>query len=300
MSRFHTALQSDRVLLMDGAMGTELLRAGLSQGECGELWNLSRPDQVRAIHQAYVDAGAECLLTNTFQSNPGALSRHGHEEEIELINHAALRLARQAAGADRFVVADVGPLAETYRSDSMQRIARSLSGADALLLETYSDLHALWLVKYACLPVLEPEGPPILLSITYLRNPSGTLTTQGGQSPEVFARLARQYGVAALGVNCGREVGMGEIIEIIHRYRQATNLPLFARPNAGTPSRVDDQWVYPHTPESMARRLPELLEAGARLIGGCCGAGPAHIAAFRPIIDEWNTRHPSADVSSTC
>src|SRR6266852_2151820 len=98
MSRFLTALHSGRVLLMDGAMGTELQRAGLRHGECGEFWNLSRPDQVRAIHQAYVDAGAECLLTNTFQSNPTALARHGHAEELELINHAAVRLARAAAG----------------------------------------------------------------------------------------------------------------------------------------------------------------------------------------------------------
>jgi 5-methyltetrahydrofolate--homocysteine methyltransferase len=275
-------------------MGTELQRAGLLPGECGEFWNVSQPDRVRAIHQAYVDAGAECLLTNTFQANPAALGKLGHAEELELINHAAMRLARAVAGPERFVLADIGPLAGEWRGELMQETVRSLRTADAVLLETFSDLHALWLVKYGCLPALAQEAVPVLLSIAYFRAPSGILTTPGGQSPEVYARLARQYGVAALGVNCGREVGMGEIIEIIRRYRQATDLPLFARPNAGTPTRTHGQWIYPHKPEDLAARLPELLDAGARMVGGCCGTGPAYIAVFRPIIDQWNAQHPLA------
>jgi len=283
---------------MDGAMGTELQRAGLGPEECGELWNLSRPDQVRSIHQAYVDAGAECLQTNTFQANPVTLAKRGRAEELELINHSALRLACEAAGAESFVLADIGPFAAEWRADHMQQTARSLRAADDILLETFSDLHALWLVKYGCLPVLDPDAIPVLLSITYLRSPTGTLTTQGGQSPEVFARLAQQYGVAALGVNCGREIGMSEVLEIIRRYRQATDLPLFARPNAGTPSRDGNRWVYPHSPEALAAKLPELLEAGVRLIGGCCGTGPVHIAAFRPIIEQWNARQPAKKSSS--
>jgi 5-methyltetrahydrofolate--homocysteine methyltransferase len=291
MSRFLSALHSGQVLLMDGAMGTELQRAGLRPGECGELWNLSKPDQVRSVHQAYVDAGAECLLTNTFQANPVTLAKRGHADEIDLIIHAALRLAREAAGAERFVLADIGPFASEWRADLMQQTVQSLRTADAILLETFSDLDALWLVKYGCLPALEPNATPVLLSITYLRSPSGTLTTQGGQSPEVYARLAGQYGIAALGVNCGRDIGMDEVIEIIRRYRQASDLPLFARPNAGTPRREGNRWVYPHSPETMAAKLLQLLEAGVRMVGGCCGTEPAHIAAFRPIVDQWNSQH---------
>jgi 5-methyltetrahydrofolate--homocysteine methyltransferase len=282
-----SALQSGRVLLMDGAMGTELQRAGLSVGECGELWNLSQPERVRAIHQAYVDAGADCLLTNTFQANPSALARHGRADELELINHAAIRLARSVAGPERFVIGDIGPISSSWPGIQMQQTVRSLRTADAILLETFSDVQALWLVKYACLPALEGADVPVLLSLTYLRSPSGTLTTHGGQSPEVFARLARQYGVAALGVNCGREIGMDEIITIIRRYRESTDLPLFARPNAGTPALVDEQWGYPHSPQAMAERLPELLDAGVRMVGGCCGVGPAHIAAFRTSVEPY-------------
>jgi 5-methyltetrahydrofolate--homocysteine methyltransferase len=151
-------------------------------------------------------------------------------------------------------------------------------------------LSALWAIKYACLPTLEAQEVPVLLSVTYRLTPAGVLTTQGGQPPEVYGRLAQQYGAAALGTNCGRDIGMSELIEIIRRYRQVTDLPLFARPNAGTPVRTDNGLVYPQTPSEMAARLPELLEAGVTMVGGCCGTTPAHIAAFRPIVDEWNAQ----------
>ena len=135
---------------------------------------------------------------------------------------------------------------------------------------------------------------PVLLSLTYRRGESGTLRTISDHDPEWFAGRAQGWGVAALGVNCGRDLGMDEIIEIVRRYRTATELPLFARPNAGTPRKVRNRWVYPHTPEAMAARLPELLEAGVCMVGGCCGTTPQHIVAFRKVIDRWNRRQPSA------
>ena len=105
--------------------------------------------------------------------------------------------------------------------------------------------------------------------------------TLSSHKPEWFAQRAKKWGVAALGVNCGRDIDMSDIIEIIRRYRQETDLPLFARPNAGTPTKQDGRWVWPHSAESMAARLPELMEAGACMIGGCCGTTPEYIAAFR-------------------
>ena len=200
------------------------------------------------------------------------------------------------AGPDRFVLADIGPIADAWNKQHVVQVVQSLHGADAILLETYSDLHALWAVQYACLPAREAVDVPVLLSLTYRRTAEGFLTTHGGQPPEVYGRLARQYGVAALGVNCGREIGMDDIIQIVRRYRQVTDLPLFARPNAGTPVRVADPWSYPQSPDEMAARLPQLLEAGVALVGGCCGTTPAHIAAFRPIVDDWNARQCRAGI----
>jgi 5-methyltetrahydrofolate--homocysteine methyltransferase len=123
---------------------------------------------------------------------------------------------------------------------------------------------------------------PVLLSLTY----GPELGTQSGHPPEWFAERAGVWGVAALGVNCGREIDMAAMIAVVRRYRGATNLPLFARPNAGTPARQNGRWIYPHSPEVMAVRLPELLDAGAMLVGGCCGTTPEHIAAFRRVMDS--------------
>lgn len=256
MSRFLQTLRSGRALLMDGAMGTELLRAGLPPGEPCESWNRTHPERIRAIYRAYVDAGAEVLLTNSFQAP---------EEETFA---RAVALARVAAGDERFVLAAVGPGKE----------ARFSPRADAILLETCTDERDLD----------RPAKTPLLISMTYRRSEQGTPITLSGLHPEACARLADKYPVAALGVNCGRDIGMDQIIEIVRRYRQVTELPLFARPNAGTPGRDGG---YPLTPAAMAARLPELLEAGACMVGGCCGTTPEHIAAMRPVLREWNRRN---------
>jgi 5-methyltetrahydrofolate--homocysteine methyltransferase len=296
MSRFLEVLHSGRAVLMDGAMGTELERAGARTGECYEHWNLTEPEKVRGVHQAYVDAGAEILLTNTFQANPTALARHDLQDRLEDINRKAIALARSVGRGQPLVVASIGPIEGAHapddvpNADALDRTVRSLLGADALLLETWSGPLALWAVQYGCRCARELADLPVLLSLTYRyqRSPTRSLWTLSGHPPEWFAAQAKHNGVAALGVNCGRDMGMSEVIEIVRRYRQVTDLPLFARPNAGTPRRDGERWVYPQTPETMAAHLPELLEAGVSMVGGCCGTTPAHIAAFRPIVDRWN------------
>lgn len=274
MSRFFDALHSGRVLLMDGAMGTELQRAGIADGECHEAWNLTHPDAVRAIHQAYVAAGAEVLVTNTFQANPAALLRHGLQVTLDELQNAALELARAAAGPERFVLASIGPMENDPQA--LEQAIPELRHVDALLLETWSDPLVLSLVQQ-CRIISWCEEVPILLSITYERNEKGEVQSHSRHPPEWFAMLARQHGVDALGVNCGRDIGMDEIVAIVRRYRKVTDLPLFARPNAGQPG---NRWVYPLTPQKLAERLPELLNAGVSMVGGCCGTTPEHIAAI--------------------
>ncbi len=294
MSRFLEALRSRRVLLMDGAMGTELRRAGLMDGECGEQWNLTHPDRVRAIHDSYRRAGGKCHLTNTFLSNPTPLGKHDLTGQLEAINQGALALARSAAGTDGFVLGDIGPISPDKNLDetelrSVFRVARSLATADALLFETCSHFSSFVIIHATRQFLTTFAKVPILVSFTFHRNGVGDLVTYDGRPPQLCARSAEQAGIEGLGVNCGREIGMDEIIEIIRCYRQETGLPLFARPNAGTPTRVEDRWNYPRAPEHMAARLPELLETGVSMIGGCCGTTPEHIAAFRPIVDHWNS-----------
>jgi 5-methyltetrahydrofolate--homocysteine methyltransferase len=287
MSRLLDRLSSGEVLLMDGAMGTELRRQGLAAGECAELWNLTHPERVRGIHTAYREAGALCLLTNTFQANPAALVKQGLDSRWEEINRAASELARSAAGAEAFVLADIGPgigLAvdepEVYR-----RFVRSFSAPDALLLETQSSFVDLVRLLRGRERANDQDRLPVFFSVTYHRDASGKICTwREMQPPEYCAERAAELGVDALGVNCGREIDLPAIIEITRRYRRATHLPLFARPNAGTPAHTGSQWIYPEQPEQMVRHLPELLTAGVNMVGGCCGTTPEYIAAFRSVL----------------
>jgi 5-methyltetrahydrofolate--homocysteine methyltransferase len=289
VSAFLQALHSSRVLLMDGAMGTELQRAGLQPPESGEAWNLTHPERVRAVHQAYGEAGARVWLTNTFQANRAALSRAGIAPQLQAILRSAVDHAYYPP-LGQFVVLALGPnVSERGVEFEDLKDLRDLKIIDplldAILLETCSSPRVRWAIKRLA---LFPTRRPMLLSLTFLRNTQQQLTTIGGHPPEWFAARAAKWGVAALGVNCGRDIGMDDIIEIIRRYRAVTDLPLFARPNAGTPAKRGNRWIYPHTPEAMAARLPELLEAGASMVGGCCGTTPEHIAAFRTAIDAWN------------
>jgi len=284
MADFLQALRLGRVLLMDGAMGTELQRAGLVEGECPELWNLIHPEQVAAIHQAYVKSGAEMLVTNTFQANPGSFARCGIRDRLSMVQKSAIRLAREAAGSERFVLFDIGPFS---REAAQEAAAGALEAAlaeqpDALLIETCSDLAAV-------VPVLEcrqhlgssASSLPVLLSWTFRSGRDGSLSTICGDTPTNCAAKSRNLELAALGANCGRDIGMEEMIQILRQFRQQTDLPLFARPNAGSPERRGDRWVHPRSPAEMASRVSELVEAGTVMVGGCCGTTPDHIAAFR-------------------
>jgi 5-methyltetrahydrofolate--homocysteine methyltransferase len=296
MTHLLDLLQSGVLILMDGAMGTELRRRGMDDDECGELWNCTYPERVRAIHEDYVAAGARCLLTNTFQANPHALACHGAANRLADICAAGLGLAREACPAGGLVLADVGPILQADSSldfsnfNDLDLLLPWLEQADGVLLETCSSTQALRAAEYLK-DRLPGEGKvPVLLSLTYREIAPGDYRTWSGHDPETFARQARQHGVAALGVNCGREIDVGDLAAIVRRYRACTDLPLFARPNAGTPQEREGAWVYPRTPAALAVRLPELVEAGASLIGGCCGTTPKHIAAFRESLLHANLR----------
>jgi 5-methyltetrahydrofolate--homocysteine methyltransferase len=281
---FLSALSSAEILLMDGAMGSRLLALGLDGPERACLGHAGR---VRALHAEYVSAGARVLLTNTFQLHPAALERQGLEPHLEAIARKALQLAR-LGGSGAWVLGDVGPICtpgstQEFRDRcALARVLAALEGVDAILFETCSSPTALTAVEYALHRVPEVEGLPLLLSLTYHRDAAGELVTFSGHSPETFARHAVQHGVAALGVNCGKEIDLADVAEILRRYRDHTDLPLFARPNAGTP---DAQGGYPRTPEAMAAGVRGLIAAGACMVGGCCGTTPAHIAAFAAVLE---------------
>lgn len=297
MSGFLDALQSGRVLLMDGAMGTELQRVGLEPNENTAAWNLLHPDRVRAVHQAYLAAGSEVLLSNTFAINDPSLfatMRAAGRSSTDLqqlwqASHDVMDGDARAA----YRIAALGPIAGVASDREFNLMgcfwtnSRIFRPFDAVLLETCSSPR----VRYAIGAIRRDTNHPILLSLTYQRNSSGKLLSFSGHPPEWFAERAKRYGADALGVNCGREMDMGDMIEIVRRYGAVTDLPMFVRPNAGTPTKQGKDGIYPQTPEMMAARLPELLATGVSMFGGCCGTTPRHIAAFRKVIDVWNAQN---------
>jgi 5-methyltetrahydrofolate--homocysteine methyltransferase len=276
------AMHSGRVMLMDGAMGTELQRMASRMSHPPTDWNLDRPDAVRSIHQSYADAGAEVLITNTFQLNPLA-RRDRPIQSLEESFQAAVAIARGVARRSRYVLIDAGPImsagnvefGDLAALDRVVEWARS-APADGILFETCSSARVRFAVERA-----KSLGIPILLSLTYRRNAKGRIETYDGHSPEWFAKRARKWGLEALGVNCGLEISVADCAAIVREYRNATDLPIFARPNAGTPKRIGRRWSYPRTSEAMAADLHLILDAGATMIGGCCGTAPAYIRAFR-------------------
>ncbi len=237
------SLHSGRVLLMDGAMGTELQRAGIGDGECYEYWNLEHPEKVRAIHESYVAAGAEVLVTNTFQANPRSLERFGLAHELEKIAEAGIALAREVAGPDRFVLASVGPFPDDLSVKEIQRTVAALSSADGLLLETASTLRDLVVIHAHA-----PTKLPLLLSLTFCRNESGSVDLQGPfrLTMESINRVIQMVQLAALGVNCGREVGLDEVFDIVRFYCRATEIPCSFVPMPAPRRELATAGLSPH------------------------------------------------------
>ncbi|MSQ95875.1 MAG: hypothetical protein EXR98_15155 [Gemmataceae bacterium] len=277
MNDFVATLRSGCVLLMDGAMGTELLRlTRFPSPKWGEQYNLTHPEFIESIHRSYLDSGADVLLTNTFQANPVTAARRGLQTQHHDVWQAAIRLAHLNHPRPRYVLADVGPIENLTLKVAADTLAECLD-VDGILLETWSSLDAL--KKF----VDRPGRLPLLVSFTFHRVKD--LVTFQGVPPEQCARVAQKYGVVAVGANCGKTIGMEDMLEIVKRYRGACDLPIFVRPNAGTPEKMG--WRYPRTPATMAAALPALLDEGVAMIGGCCGTTPEHIRAFRKVIDGY-------------
>jgi methionine synthase I (cobalamin-dependent) len=264
MNPFLSLLGDGQPHLMDGAMGTEIVRRGAASfGDCLEALNLTQPDIVRGIHRDYLAAGAEIVLTHTFQANLSHLAKFGIADRHDAIWRAAIASARQGVA----VLADVGPWMKP--DDAMvAKLLEACRDADGILLETWTSFDDLRRAAR-----LNPQRP-LAVSFTFRRAPR--IETYHGDEPEACARVADEVGAVALGVNCGAEIGRNELCEIAQRYRAVTHLPLLVRANAGTP--VGN--FHPHSPETLASWVRDWRDAGVALIGGCCGTTPAHLAAM--------------------
>jgi len=281
LSRLH----SGRVIVADGAMGTMLQAAGLPAGTSPEGWLLENPDAVRQVHETYVEAGAELILTCTFGGTRARLARTGLAERVAEVNRRAVEIARQAAGSRAYVAGDVGPLgeflaplgkisyAQAVEMFAEQAAALAEAGVDVLYVETMSDLNEV----RAAVEGARQTGPGVPIFATLSFDHHGR--TNMGVRPEQAAETLAALGVEALGANCGTTLEMteGAIAKMHETLPQAL---LIAKPNAGKPHTVRREVVYDATPEDMAAYARRFVALGVRVIGGCCGSTPAHIAAI--------------------
>ena len=288
-----TRLQSGSVIVADGAMGTMLQAAGLPPGASPEGWLLDNPSAVCDVHRAYVEAGADLVLTCTFGGTRARLERSGLAQRLAEINRRAVEIAREAAGSEAYVAGDVGPLGEflaplgkmTYEQAvaifAEQAAALAEAGVDVLYIETMSDLNevraAVEGAQQAVRHCSRQAGLDIPVFATLSFDSHGR--TNMGVRPEQAAETLVSLGVDAFGANCGATLEMTEGA-VAKMHEAAPQALLIVKPNAGKPRMVGREVVYDATPEDMAEYARRFVGLGARVVGGCCGSTPAHIAAI--------------------
>jgi methionine synthase / methylenetetrahydrofolate reductase(NADPH) len=283
-------------MVADGAMGTLLHSRGAAFDQCFDELNLTDPSTVEAIHHEYLEAGAQIILSNTFGANRFKLSKHGLEDKVEAINHAGVEAARRAAASfpEAFVAGDVGPLGvriapfgrvqldEARQAFIGQVQALAQAGVDLLVIETMSDLYEVQEAIKAALAVRESLkiDLPIVASVTFTRDDRTLL----GDSPEKVARTLVDAGADVIGVNCsGGPAQLLRLIKAMHAAQPAARL--WVKPNAGWPEQVGGRIMYPAEADYFGDYALAFCEAGARIIGGCCGTTPRHIASMRKAVE---------------
>jgi 5-methyltetrahydrofolate--homocysteine methyltransferase len=293
----HNVARSRR-LVCDGAMGTQLMLAGLEQGGCGEAWNLTHPERVLAIQRRYAEAGADCLITNTFGGSPIMLRRHGHGADLDEINGAGARIAREAfGGRPGFVLGDIGPLGallEPYGDLPVEAALAALAeqasalvkaGVDAIIIETQTSLEELGIAIDAARAA---GAPCVIASLAYDLSSDGKFfKTMMGVSPEQAAEFAEERQADIIALNCGTGMDMPAAARVARLYRASCKLPVMVQPNAGLPVLENLKAVYKQLPEDMARAVPVVLEAGVAIVGSCCGSTPDHTRAIRQMVDAF-------------
>jgi 5-methyltetrahydrofolate--homocysteine methyltransferase len=266
-------------LISDGAWGTELQARGLDPGAAPDTWNLTHPERVEEVARAYVEAGSQVILTNTFRANAIAM-----EGDLAAINRAGVAISKRAAAGRALVFASIGPTGkmlmageisaeQAHAAFAAQAAALSAAGADALLVETMSDIEEARLAVAAA----RSTGLPVIASFAFDsgRNKDRTMM---GATPEAVAAAMVEAGADAVGANCG--VGVEHAAPICRRLHAACDLPIWIKPNAGLPKMEGNAVRYNVSAESFAAHYAALCEAGASFVGGCCGSTPAFIRAL--------------------
>jgi 5-methyltetrahydrofolate--homocysteine methyltransferase len=284
-------IQSGKLMVSDGAWGTFLQQMGLQPGECPESWNLKYPERVLKIAQSYIDAGSDMIETNSFGGNAFKLSMFGLEDKVFELNEAAARISRKAAGTNRHVLGSIGPTGkmlmmgdvsydQLYEAFKQQAKGLEAGGADALVVETMTDLEEATAAVKACRDNTLCE---VICTMTFDKSPDGSFFTMMGVSPADLVPAMIDAGANIIGANCGN--GLENMIGIVNEIRAIDpEIPILVHANAGAPVYKNGETVYLETPDQMAQLTPLLIDAGANIIGGCCGTTPDHIRKIVEVV----------------
>ena len=287
-------VKSGKILVSDGAWGSFLFQKGLKPGECPELWCAERPDDVLSVASEYIAAGADMVETNSFGGTSFKFEHYKLADRTAELNQKAAEISRKAAGEDNWVIASIGPTGkmllmgdvteqELYDAFKVQAMALEVGGADAVCIETMSAIDEASLAVKAA-----KENTNLIVINTYTleRTVQGEYRSMMGVGPEDAAKAAIDAGADIIGTNCGN--GMERMIDIVAQMRAVTDTPILVHANAGLPKNVDGVDTFPDTPEDMARMTPDIIKAGANIIGGCCGTTPAHIKAIKDAVENFH------------
>jgi 5-methyltetrahydrofolate--homocysteine methyltransferase len=267
-----------------------LQAAGLEPGVCPETWNADFPDKVEAIARAYAEAGSDAVETNTFGGNRFKLSHYGLQDRVVELNRKAVEITRRAIGPDRIVLGSVGPTGillmmgdvteeELYEGFKEQCVALAEAGADVICIETMTALDEATIATRAA---KENTDLTVITTMTFDKTIQGDFRTMMGVSPEEMVVALKEAGADIIGTNCGNGMeNMIPIVELIRKIDPA--IPVLVHANAGLPHLHDGKNVFSETPEITASYVPRLIQAGANIIGGCCGTTPAHIRRMKDV-----------------
>lgn len=283
-------LETQKIILLDGAMGTQLDKHGLMLRGRN---NLDAPEAVLEIHRQYAACGCHALTTNTLTMNRIYIETHNVGVDMYDVNQAGAELARQAAGKNQYVLGDIsstGQLLEPYGSykesefyDTFKEQAQALAeaGVDGFIIETMFDIREALCALRAC---KENFQLPVITSIAFATETKGGRTIMGN-SAEDCAKILTEAGADVIGANCG-DLDPSQMAVVVSILKSATNKPVLAQPNAGKPRLVEDKTVFEMAPAEFAAGISECIHNGACLVGGCCGTTPEHIRAVEEILDE--------------